>query len=232
MFCLLHPSPPNAPTPMVPTVRPTTAAAPVRFSRRAAAFRAAAFRNAQWRRRGGFTLIELALVVVILGVAMTVVLLNLDGLVPSEQIKSAASAIANRLELARSEAAGKGVNYAMVYDLDNQEYWILAPVRAERARMQQGARYDEENEVREQRFIGRLPSDVRFRDVQLGENVKKTRGKVTIEITPLGTASGHIVNIYNEKTQQRMAIELNALTALVTYHTDYTDYREVEDFHE
>lgn len=192
-------------------------------------------RPRRFRRRPmrGFTLIELSLVCVILGLFLVLVVGSLDGLVPSAQIKKAGSDIGNMIEMGRSMAAAKRVNFAVVYDLDADEFWMLVPKPDRDGNYQTANSGDDgDNEIRQKSFVTQLPQNVKFKDVQLGENFKKENGKVKIEISPLGTASGHIVNLHNEKTGQQYAVELNALTALVSFHQKYTDFSEVEDFDE
>jgi len=78
-------------------------------------------------RGRGFTLIELALVVLILGFSVVMVISNFGDLIPDEQLRSESERIASLLEMARSSATARGVNFALVYDLDKHEYWVLMP---------------------------------------------------------------------------------------------------------
>jgi len=72
---------------------------------------------------GGFTLIEIIIVVVILAIAaMTAIpLMSSAG---SVQIRSAANMIAADLEYARSMAISRGQNYSVVFDKNTESYRI------------------------------------------------------------------------------------------------------------
>ncbi|MGE0435146.1 MAG: Tfp pilus assembly protein FimT/FimU [Planctomycetota bacterium] len=184
------------------------------------------------RTSRGFTLIEIIAVIMIIGIMFTIVILNIDGMIPGEKIKAEARSIGQLLQLARSEAAGKGVNYGIVYDLSKHRYWLLTPVNKEQTYSTEHATEDGKTDKRRQTFYTELPKGIEFKDVQLGAGKDTTikRGQVRIEISPLGTASGHVVHLIDTKSKQEYSIELNALTALVTYHNNYYDYEELEDF--
>ncbi len=176
----------------------------------------------------GFTLVELAIVVLILGIAMTIVAVNVSVLIPHERLRGAANNIGNLLQYARSEAAATGVNFAVVYDLDENAYWLLVP-RTVDERYEQTRTRDEDTRI--VYLPNELPDGVEFEDIQFGEGAKRTRGEIHIEITPMGTASGHIVHLINRHNDdEQFSVELNALTGRVTYHEGYVEFEEVIDY--
>jgi prepilin-type N-terminal cleavage/methylation domain-containing protein len=71
----------------------------------------------------GFTLVEVIIVVVILSIAamMAIPMMSSAG---SVQIRSAADAIAADLEYAKSMAISRQQKYSVVFDIDNESYWI------------------------------------------------------------------------------------------------------------
>ena len=73
--------------------------------------------------RRGFTLVEVIIVVVILSIAamMAIPMMSSAG---SVQIRSAADAIAADLEYAKSMAISRQRKYSVVFDIDNESYWI------------------------------------------------------------------------------------------------------------
>ena len=192
-------------------------------------------------KRFGFTLIELMIVIVIMGIALAIVALNFDGFVPEERIRAEARSIGHLIELARAEAAMKGVSYGVVYDLNKNAYWLLVPEVEDDELSSYGSdiEYDEEDdeeEIRKQLFYRELAKDVEFVDVQLGEDTTIKDSIVRIEITPLGTASGHIVHLKqklgNNQEEKEFSIELNALTAMVSFTEGRVEFEEVTDYEE
>lgn len=74
--------------------------------------------------RGGFTLIEIIIVVVILAIAaMTAIPLMSSG--GSVQIRSAANVIAADLEYARSMSISRGQNFSVVFYTNTESYQIV-----------------------------------------------------------------------------------------------------------
>lgn len=71
----------------------------------------------------GFTLVEVIIVVVILSIAamMAIPMMSSAG---SVQIRSAADAIAADLEYAKSMAISRQRMYSVLFDVDNESYWI------------------------------------------------------------------------------------------------------------
>ncbi len=189
----------------------------------------------------GFTLVELMVVILIMGIAVMIVAANFGDLIPNERIRAEARAIGNLIELARAEAAMKGVNYGIVYDLDKNAFWLLVPEIEgdELSYYDNDEDYgdEEEEEIRKKLFYRQLHEDVEFEDIQVGEKSGITDDIVRIEISPLGIASGHIVHLKEKKktddiNEKQLSIELNALTALVSYFDGYKEFKEVIDYEE
>ncbi len=200
-------------------------------------------KSAHWRnesidakiRRNGFTIMELMMVIIILSIALLIVGVNLDSLIPSERMRADAKAIGSLMQFARAEAACKGVNYGIVYDLKNNAYWLLVPrsVNGEYADYNSADELENsEPEVREKLFYKKLEYPVEFLDVQIGEQHAIKNKVVKIEITPLGLASGHIVHLRDKEEKTEFSIELNTLTAAVSYYDHYKEFKEVVDYEE
>jgi prepilin-type N-terminal cleavage/methylation domain-containing protein len=78
-------------------------------------------------RQGGFTLIEIMAVVLLLGLMMSGVSIALDRFLPGQQIDSEARQLLSQLDLARSGAIAAGRPYRVVVDLDDHQYWVYTP---------------------------------------------------------------------------------------------------------
>lgn len=182
--------------------------------------------------RAGYTLIELMVVIVLLAIVVTITVVSLDGFLPDQQIKSASRAVRQRLELARVKAAATGRNFAVVYDLDEQSMWLLVPEGEESAEALERETETGRRENRRELLKLKLEDfngDIQFIGVQQGEESEQTDGLITIEISPLGTGSGHIVTLKDKKTDQVYSLELNPLTGLTTLYDYERRYKEVED---
>ncbi len=82
------------------------------------------------RPDGGFTLIELMVVVAIIGVVVRVALLNLGALVPSTVLDGEAKTLRTHMDFLRSEARLRGQTHSLELDLTNHRYrYVLPPER-------------------------------------------------------------------------------------------------------
>lgn len=76
------------------------------------------------RTSRGFTLIELVLVMLIIGLLLAVVAPSLGGLLRSQRMDQAARTVAGMLNQARVRAAGDAKPYRIVIDTDDNTCWL------------------------------------------------------------------------------------------------------------
>ena len=75
-------------------------------------------------RGGGFTLVELMVVVAIIGLMVTTVSVGFETLVPRERLNTSIRNLAADLMSARASAISQNLEFRIEYDLDNQRYRI------------------------------------------------------------------------------------------------------------
>lgn len=76
---------------------------------------------------GGFTLLEIMVVVAIIALAGQIVMVNLAALVPSTLLDSESRQLMGQIEFLRSEAQLQGKSYKLELDLDQSRYRIVLP---------------------------------------------------------------------------------------------------------
>lgn len=76
------------------------------------------------RTSRGFTLIELVLVILIIGLLLAVVAPSLGGMLRSQKLDAAARTIAGMLKQARIYAASQAKPYRLVIDTDDNTCWL------------------------------------------------------------------------------------------------------------
>ena len=77
-----------------------------------------------YRNGKGFTLIELTLVIVIIGILFALTIPYFPGLFAKTNLRVATRNLRGTLLYARYLAIAEGVNHRVNYDLEREEYWI------------------------------------------------------------------------------------------------------------
>jgi len=175
-------------------------------------------------RRGGFTLIELIAVVVIVGVMVALAATQLDFLVPKYRLRAAAREVAASLKLAQARAASTGKDVYMEMDLSAGRYWLLVafPKEKEEGQSEAGSRGMEYQPL----FERSLPEGVEFWDVVFGPKEKADRGRTRTRLSPFGSSSHVIVNLRN-KEDRHAAVRFNGFTGYVSFYEERKDAEEL-----
>jgi prepilin-type N-terminal cleavage/methylation domain-containing protein len=80
--------------------------------------------NNRMRKKEGFTLIELILVITVIGVIAAIVFPRLDPFLPKRRLKSAARLLSGTISLAYGEAIAENRTYRLYLDTMEDRYWI------------------------------------------------------------------------------------------------------------
>ena len=187
------------------------------------------------RRRStrGFTLMELTVVMIILGLTFAVVLPIATNATPGYRLKSAVRTIGSFAESSHAEAVSSSRPFAVVYDLDNREFWTIVPkqVPVEGNPAQMRWVLDEQDE--EQRTPPQeLPRDIVFQSVQSAAGEEFRSGQRIIRFDTIGNEGSHIVTVAFQDpdegtTSQPWSVKYNAMTRSLTYREGaQTFYRE------
>ena len=177
--------------------------------------------------RKGFTLIELILVLVIMGLLTSLVapaITSLAGL----KLKTAARRIAAGLRYARSQAVTTGSDYQVVFNLEKGEVTVESLQEEEPYKVdgeQEESQGDEGEDVSEEESAPRkikrkktykIPKEVKIAKV-IVEGVEITEDddeEVWIDFYPNGSCSGGEIYLTNER-ERVYRIVLNFLTGIV-----------------
>jgi general secretion pathway protein H len=138
-----------------------------------------------WNRNSGFTLVELVVVVLLIGLFSMLVLPMLTG-IGEDSLGSSARRIAGTVKYLFNESALTGREHRLIFNLDRGIYF--AKTR------------EDGGEVVEATGLGkeqRLRGDVRFKDVYVASKGKSSTGEVTTEIHPVGWLEETIIHLEN-----------------------------------
>ncbi len=171
----------------------------------------------------GFTLLELMVVLIIIMVMVTAVVPNLDMLSPKYSLRAGAREIAATIESIRSQSVLIGKTFSIVYDLEEQQYWILMPQELD----EYGEPTDNEREI-----AGRkrdLPAGVEIVEVVSADNDSHKGAEVQFDFSPFGNTGSHVVVVqYGEEEDMRIWVRINALLGFTTFHYEEVGFVEYE----
>src|SRR6266446_1692309 len=139
------------------------------------------------RNAGGFTLLELVVVMMIMGMVILLAIPYLGGL-GNAQLKSEARRLASRANYLYQEAAAQKVMLRLVFDLDGNGYFVmrLDPFAAKPAVVREGGPAG----VR-----AMMPRGVRIRDVWVEGTGTLRRGTISCQFYPTGYVDATVVHM-------------------------------------
>jgi general secretion pathway protein H len=158
------------------------------------------------RKEAGFTLLEIAVVLFLMGLMMLIAMPYIGG-ISSTELKSASRRLAGRATYLYDEASSRKLVIQLVFDLDNNGYFVMIadPYSMQPAffpdRSPSGARV-------------RLPDSVRIRDVTVENIGTVSRGTVATQFYPEGYVDATLIHLIDQRGRI-MTLRIDPLTGQV-----------------
>ena len=167
-------------------------------------------------RRSGFSLVELLVIIVLLGILASLIYVSIQSLLPRTQLNSAVRELSATLHEARSDAISRNAEFRIEYYFEEsgdhpRGYRIITPFRAQGGGL---AAYDEERMARSWHT---LPDSVEFKQITVNDE-ERSSGVVVVRFDPLGAASDHSITLLQMPYENIYTIEVLALTGLIRFH--------------
>ena len=181
--------------------------------------------------RAGFTLVEMMVVIIIVGSMVSVIAMNWQKIMPRTQLGASVRALSNTLASTRSEAITRNNEYRIIYDLDEQRYWVETPFLKEGGLALQRIPGEEDPEEENARILTSLTlmkNGVSLSSVTIDEEVY-VDGQCYVRFSPQGSSSSHTILLHHASTQRNYTIEVLALSGQIRFHDGVFNRDEVDD---
>ena len=153
------------------------------------------------RARDGFTLIELIVVLILIGISVALVAPKISHSLERAQFRKDIRTVSAMLTLARSQAIAHKVPYTLSIDLDKHRVWVDTT--------------QQQNEKPTTR-ITQLPLSHTDTLRVNAQNREKTSGIGTLIFYPNGSSSGGTIQMGHNGQKETVEIDVNIVTGLAS----------------
>jgi len=174
-------------------------------------------------RDGGFSLVELMAVLIIIGMASTVVYVSWQALLPNQQLNTAIRNLSEVLYGTRDAAIARNREFQIFYDIDADTYSVRTPFRIDGGF---AVAEDEERLWTDETLLDR--EGIEIQEVMIDDEVY-TDGIVYVRFDPLGESSYHTIVLRQALFERSFTLEVLPLTGDIRFHEGYFEREPVED---
>lgn len=163
--------------------------------------------------RAGFTLVELMVVLLILGMVAGMATMSWQKILPTQELNTDVRALAARIQGTRSDAIARNAEFKIYYDIDADRYWVETPYTV-------GGGFvlrEQDEELRLEVMETDLHEGVSIQSVTI-DGIEYLDGVVFVRFDPLAASSAHTVILYQALFERHFTIEVLALTGLIKFH--------------
>lgn len=160
----------------------------------------------------GFTLVELVVVLIIIGLIGSIATASWVALLPNQQFNTAVRNLSEVLYGTRSDAISRNREFRIYYYLDDEEYAVRTPF------LQGGgfATSDSDESV----WIHQTDLEAAGIDIVsvTVDDETYTSGDVIVVFNPLGASSHHLIELRQLQGERTFTIEVLPLTGEIRFH--------------
>lgn len=169
------------------------------------------------RLRAGFTMVELMIVIAIIGLMTVTVTTSIEAMLPGERLNTSIRNLSADIRSIRSESISRGIEFRLIYDLDESRYRWSTPFAFDEGLLRQARDEEWEDGDRIEFPWQALADGVEFAAVHVA-GVEYSSGQVFVNFDPVGTATDHSVILTQPRFNSTFTIEVMPLTGLVRMH--------------
>jgi general secretion pathway protein H len=175
--------------------------------------------------RAGFTLVELMVVIVVIGLIGGVAVISWAAMLPNQQFNSAIRNLSEVLNETRSSAIARNREFRIRYDLDEDTYTVRTPYKEGGGFMLLS---DEDEGRLFTSFVDLGESGIDLFEIRLDDKVYNS-GKVEVRFQPLGASNYHTVQLAQPLLEREFTLELLPLTGEIRLHDGLFERPEVDE---
>lgn len=163
----------------------------------------------------GYTLIELIVVIVLLGIIFSFTAPKFRDAVLTDSLKNVTRDLIGKINILRSDAILESKDYLLRFDLEKNEYW-----HENTNSTPKGKEFDYKNSVE------RLPSDVRITDIWIRDRGKQMAGDIAIRFTKIGYAQESAIHLESEDGRE-FTLVVNQFLQKVKVMENYVEFEDI-----
>ncbi len=167
----------------------------------------------------GFTLIELAMVLLVIGIAAAVAMPRVAGMLDRQQMRRTLNTLRGTVRYLQANAAMSKHVYRLTFDLDHQ---TLSPCRLRETRREEVGAQSREEVCEPVLRPYRLPDAVRIVDVIGPQGEKIREGEAHTHFHPTGLAEPSIVHFRGDRDRQ-MTLQIQPLAGRIRVFDGYVE---------
>ena len=157
----------------------------------------------------GFTLVELLLVIVLIGVVLVLAVPSMRDTLTGDKLRKSSRQFIGMERKLRGEAVRNQIDYILCLDLPNSAYWVVTSDMTP----------EKQDEIKKHPQY--LPSNVAILDVVGENNKKQSAGEVRIKFRKNNICSPAIIHLAYE--EDKMTIVINPFLGVTDIYDKYVD---------
>ena len=166
------------------------------------------------RETKGFTLIELTVVVVLIGIIMTLTVPRFQTAILTDDLKATTRKMVGLIKGLRDEAIREQRVYFLHFDLESNRFWI------------DSTGMTEEERARAAEKAALLPEGIRVLDIWFSSKGKKMSGQTAIRFNKKGYVQPSAIHLGSDDDGRKFTLVLSPFLGRVKVYDRYIEFEE------
>lgn len=162
----------------------------------------------------GYTLIELAVVIILIGIVMTLAVPQLKYTITEDSLKSTARKLAGVIQTLRNDAIDNQETYYLMIDFESNRIWT------------ESQSMSEDDRFTAVKAASELPDDVRIIDITYLYSDKKMTGQTSILFNKKGYMQPVLIHL-GSGDGRKLTLDLSPFQGRIKILADYLSYENI-----